>query len=161
MNLARPGDTVPEHTPGPWRHTSGTRIETANGRLLALLTAELDRLNPADARLMAGAPEILAALKEALAIVERVGGAEAVAVARQGYQAIAKATGVDWSPVAVGCPGVWLSVAGDLLAIVRRLKPLVPEEHAAEAALANDVIDFATADADQADWNFNRMEVSP
>ena len=59
-----------KHTPGPWQisSTDSSEIETAQGEILLVCRLSEDgdgNENPADARLIASAPDLLAALEAA------------------------------------------------------------------------------------------------
>lgn len=66
------------HTPGPWRHNPQNGRVILNGSAVYTIrdrTADLDalpRFNPADVQLMAAAPELLAALRAAVQLLDRV-----------------------------------------------------------------------------------------
>ncbi len=92
------------HTPGPWKATLayGYRIEAAEGLIVATLPTHcpLTRENPANAYLIAAAPDLLQACREVAALVE-----DALDIPdeskRMLREAIAKATGkaaTGWMP---------------------------------------------------------------
>jgi hypothetical protein len=66
------------HTPGPWRHNPRTGRVMLNGSAVYSIRdrcADPDappRFNPADVQLMAAAPELLAALRAAMQLLDRV-----------------------------------------------------------------------------------------
>ena len=58
------------HTPGPWRAKPDEGEIVLNGSsIYRVRDVPSDRFNPADIRLLAAAPELLEALREAAAIV--------------------------------------------------------------------------------------------
>lgn len=85
-----------KHTPGPWRaRISGDPdVLTSSGDLICAVYT--DDLAEADARLIAAAPEMLAALREAastLPVAGRMRPDDLAAIQRIVLDAIAKATG--------------------------------------------------------------------
>ncbi len=58
-----------KHTPGPWTVTSAGKVKGADGRLVALVWFQQPNSAPRTANdsLIAAAPDLLAALKKALA----------------------------------------------------------------------------------------------
>jgi hypothetical protein len=88
-----------EHTPGPWKLRLGTGvqydylIEVKGGALIAAYphySGATKKVTKANARLIAAAPELLAALN---ALLDDVGRTNSMLGAVQARAAIAKATG--------------------------------------------------------------------
>lgn len=67
-----------EHTPGPWRYQRGNKQNPLNGCVCAPdgtlmhLTAVMNKRDESDARLIAAAPELLEALKDAEFLLRKV-----------------------------------------------------------------------------------------
>ena len=61
--------TKTQHTPGPWINCNN-HVDDSNGVPLVRSCRDFERLNPADFRLIAAAPELLAALRGALNVME-------------------------------------------------------------------------------------------
>lgn len=91
-----------QHTPGPWEVWPNSQ----NGQLcishhetqsnLQRAVCEVDRMDAANARLIAAAPDLLAALEAALKDLKALTAWDQTsAVSRQAHAAIAKATGND------------------------------------------------------------------
>lgn len=85
-----------EHTPGPWLAETpsckGSWVKGSGGKWTALACGESDENAGANARLIAAAPDMLAALKAFLAAADFEDGEGAKALAAD---AIAKAEGTD------------------------------------------------------------------
>lgn len=78
-----------QHTPGPWS-VSPTKHRTIIASAQGFHVAAMDDVSPADAALIAAAPDLLAALQEMLKYAEGFEDADHVIDARA---AIARATG--------------------------------------------------------------------
>ena len=64
----RKGETMSKHTPGPWKLSrDGNDIENADGAGVCAMYA--DETAPANAALIAAAPDLLEALERALAVL--------------------------------------------------------------------------------------------
>lgn len=67
-------ETPAQHTPGPWhQHTDGSKIyasvRSAKGQIVADCGSRSDQIAQANARLIAAAPELLAALESVLGLI--------------------------------------------------------------------------------------------
>ena len=80
-----------KHTPGPWKH-DGMCIDAIDGALVATVYTENSFVNELDARLIAAAPELLAALQVMVKTFDGLATIHNDAY-RQARAAIAKATG--------------------------------------------------------------------
>jgi hypothetical protein len=96
-------DSAPSHTPGPWKAT-GLRVFSANDAWAGIVASALTTTSnygtaKANARLIAAAPDILAALKAAVAVLNAEGivygdsDEEPLDVLREAEAAIEKAEG--------------------------------------------------------------------
>jgi hypothetical protein len=82
--------TAATHTPGPWLVTTNQQaIKSLNGSTIAQLVSP--HVNDANARLIAAAPELLAALKEAAVYIQSFRDTEADIALTKAMSAIAKA----------------------------------------------------------------------
>jgi hypothetical protein len=88
-----------QHTPGPWRASSaktltdrGWYVDHVSDPTLGKLDLICDNARPEDARLIAAAPDLLAALQHVLQVLNHPIVRDAIEQARA---AIAKATGDD------------------------------------------------------------------
>ena len=80
-----------QHTPGPWK-TTGANITDANRNHVATVTDGGTTDGEANARLIAAAPELLAALKD-IAETQWANGVPSSGALREARAAIAKAEG--------------------------------------------------------------------
>jgi hypothetical protein len=78
-----------KHTPGPWKHVRDSWI-VADSAVVCVFQSVTE---PADARLIAAAPDMLAALKEAEPFLRRFGTSDEATAVANVCAAIAKATG--------------------------------------------------------------------
>lgn len=87
-------NSTTNHTPGPWRvHAVAGLIQEANGHSIAAYTGTSQDEADANARLIAAAPELLAALEHLLALNSGCAPEEEERGWDQARAAIAKATG--------------------------------------------------------------------
>ena len=88
------------HTPGPWHwttHPDGTMITNDSGASLALWPSQGGSVEQcANGRLMAAAPDLLAALQKLIGAIDRLPGNNPLdGLADEARAAIARATGKD------------------------------------------------------------------
>jgi hypothetical protein len=89
-----------QHTPGPWTIANGHDarvylIDDARGHAVGELVYA-DARKPADARLIAAAPDLLAALRKLIGAIDRLPGNNPLdGLADEARAAIARATGAD------------------------------------------------------------------
>ncbi len=99
--LTQSNTTAPAHTPGPWRYEAGTktiRAVPSNYWLATMDSWDGQVDNESNARLIAAAPELLAALKNALNVMAGVATGQLLTINKdsnaisEARAAIAKAT---------------------------------------------------------------------
>jgi hypothetical protein len=94
----RGGDTVAQHTPGPWWYQEKSDaythiVRTGENRFLCQLAQDTSGEAEANARLIAAAPDLLAALQEMVVVFQRPTEVSRIAALKQARAAISRALG--------------------------------------------------------------------